>query len=150
MKTDMISIDSMREDMKTALQKSNAAPPKALSKLFDLLSGAQEALRVSGYAKAVLELRQGLQTSYGLRYTAYLRDETSAFEHPLFSAFIDAGSCTFQAEGQIIDNLDAKGMLSLAREYLLRQNVIEFMTGLLRQFGRGDSVPALNIPSTSQ
>lgn len=150
MSLDTFNAESMKKDMQKALQQSNVPNPPVLSKLFELLRGVQEALREDNYTRAVLELRQGLQTNYGLRYTAYLRDEALTFENALFSVFIEGDHCAFQAEGQILSDLNAESMLDKAHDYLLRPYIVELMTGLLRQFGRSDRGTAQDIASATQ
>jgi hypothetical protein len=141
MSIDTSSTESMKEAMKRALQQSHQAPPSTISRLIKLLGEAQEALHEDGYSEAVLELRQGLQTDYGLRYTAYLRDASSRFENPMFSIFVADNQCAFQAEGQLQSGLNAEKVIARAREYLLQPHVVELMTGLLNQFGGRSPVP---------
>ena len=139
MSTETSQAESMKEALKRALNPNNRSEPGVIRQLWELLLGAQEALRESSYAGAVLELRKGLQTDYGQRYTAYLRDEESNFESLLFSVFVDDDQGAFQAEGQIQSGLNAESVIGKARDYLLQPHVVEFMTGLLRQFGRSVS-----------
>ena len=77
------------------------------------------------------------------RITVYIRDDEATFESLLFSIFADHDKGAFQAEGQIQSGLNAEIIISKAREYLLRADVIEFMTGLLNQFRRKDPAGAL-------
>jgi hypothetical protein len=139
MSVDTSSTESMKEAMKKALKRSHQAPPSTISRLIKLLGEVQEALREDGYPETVLELRQGLQTDYGLRYTAYLRDASSRFENPMFAVFVADDQCAFQAEGQIQNGMNVESVIARAREYLLQAHVVEFMTGLLGQFGRNVS-----------
>jgi hypothetical protein len=147
-KVKILHSNSMKEAMKKALEQSKQAPSSTVQKLFDLLGEAQEALREAGYNDAVLELRQGLQTDYGLRYTAYLRNESASFENPLFSIFIDEVHCAFQAEGPLQSDLSPDEALAAAREYLLQPHVVTLMSGLLHQFGRSAPSLAPDLPST--
>lgn len=127
---------SMREAMKRALQQSRQSSPSSLKLLLNLLEEAQEALREDGYPDAVLELRQGLQTDYGLRYTAYSRNLPATFETPLFSIFVDDDKYAFQAEGELQTDLTTEDVITRARSYLLQPRVVDFITGLLLQFGK--------------
>lgn len=136
MSTETSQAESMKEALKRALNPNNRSEPGIILQLWDLLSGAQEALRESGYSGAVLELRKGLQTDYGQRYTAYLRDEEATFESLLFSVFVDDDQEAFQAEGQIQSGLNTESVIARVREYLLQPHVVEFMRGLLNQFRR--------------
>jgi|GEM_PF-3484142 len=124
----------MKEAMQQALQHNNHSKPSTVTALIHLLGEAQEALRENGYADAVLELRSGLQTDYGLRYTAYLRNEVATFDNPLFSVCISGDRCSFQAEGQLEHDLDAESVIRpLARvqrnEFLVQ---VSFRRAVLR------------------
>ncbi len=93
-----------------------------------------------------MELRPGLQTDYGLRYTTYFRNQSATFETPLFSIFVAEDVCAFQAEGELQTDLNTDDVIAKAHTYLLQPHVVDLMTGLLRQFGRSGSIPSLHTP----
>jgi hypothetical protein len=136
MRTSTPNAGSMKDAMKSAVDETKRAGSQSITPLFELLGEAEGGLRESGYLDAVLELRQGQQTDYGLRYTVYLRNDSGAFENPMFSVFIDLNRFAFQAEGKIQSVSDINALLATARDYLLKANVVEYMTGLLKQFER--------------
>ncbi|MDR3692963.1 MAG: hypothetical protein P4L46_26525 [Fimbriimonas sp.] len=125
----------MRDLMAKAVRsRSGEKVEPVVSAVASILRGAEEGLRTEGLPDAVLELRLGWQSNLGMRYPAFLRNERNTFEQPLFSIYVNGSELAFQAEGSVFENLQEKDLLDKVSEYLLRDYVVEFMTGLLRQF----------------
>lgn len=145
MNTNIFSGESMKEAMKKALQQNQNEPPSVITLLFELVAEVQDALHENGYSEALFEIRQGLQTSYGQRYTVYLRDNDAKFESVLFSLFVGDDQYALQADGQIEIGLDTEAVLQRVRMYLLKPHIVQFMTGLLNQF-RTSNTSSLQQP----
>ena len=127
---------NMKDAIKRAVQENTKSGSHVLTDLFTLLHDAEAGLHESRYRDAVLELRQGKQTDFGLRYTAYLSNESGTFENQLFSVFVGDDRFAFQADGLVETGLSLDELLERASNYLLKPNVIEYMIELLRQFER--------------